>query len=372
MADFRAGPPAPVRRRRFGWLVPALLALILAAGWSAFWFYAADRAKTTMAGWMEREARAGRLYRCGEQDLGGFPFRIEIRCRAAQAELTSARPPVTLTAGEVLAAAQIYQPGLLLAEIASPLTIADPAQPARLTATWSLAQVSLRGTPRNPQRVSAVADRLTLAREAPERPQTLFMANHAELHGRIAAGSASDNPVIDIAASLVAATAPELNPAAAQPIDVDIDTRLVGLRNFAPKPWADRFREIQQAGGQIEVRSARLRQGDALAVARGSLKLTRSGHLEGDLQVTATGLEKVLPAFGIDMMARSGSSRGERIGAAITLIDRLAPGAIAGAMSFLGEPAELEGRRATRMLLRFRDGAATLGPVKLGQTPPLF
>ena len=33
---------------------------------------------------------------------------------------------------------------------------------------------------------------------------------------------------------------------------------------------------------------------------------------------------------------------------------------------------DLEGRRATRMPLKFKDGLATLGPVKLGQTPPLF
>jgi len=41
-------------------------------------------------------------------------------------------------------------------------------------------------------------------------------------------------------------------------------------------------------------------------------------------------------------------------------------------VSLLGEPVELEGRKATRMPLRFKNGFATLGPVKLGQLPPLF
>ena len=36
----------PPRRRSIGWLIPTLLLVILAAGWCAFWFYAADRART--------------------------------------------------------------------------------------------------------------------------------------------------------------------------------------------------------------------------------------------------------------------------------------------------------------------------------------
>ncbi len=55
----------------------------------------------------------------------------------------------------------------------------------------------------------------------------------------------------------------------------------------------------------------RLKQGDMLAIASGTLKLTASGHLDGDLLVTATGVEKVLPALGVDMLAQAGGSRNE-------------------------------------------------------------
>jgi hypothetical protein len=371
MTEFRAPP----RRsgRAFGWLVPALIVLILAAGWSAFWFYAADRARTSMAGWMAREARAARVYRCEDERLGGFPFRIEITCRTASAALGRGQPPVTLATGEVIAAVQIYQPTLMLAEIGAPVTVADPAQPGPFVANWSLAQMSLRGTPRNPQRVSFAADGMTLDRQdADNKAGRVFAAKHAELHGRLAGGTVNDHPVIDVATRLQAATAPGFNPLIAQPFDLDADAHLVGLRDFQPKPWSERFREIQANDGRIELRQARLRQGEALAVASGTLKLSPAGRLDGELQVTAAGLEKVLPALGVDLGARAGNGRGERIGAALGLLDKLAPGALTGAMAFLGEPAELEGRRATRMLLRFKDGMAILGPVKLGQTPALF
>lgn len=360
------------RRRSIGWLVPSLIFVIIAAGWCAFWFYAADRARGMIAGWIEREQRSGRIYTCVDQVMSGFPFRIEFRCGKAGAELPKAHPPLMLTASGITAAVQVYQPTLLLAEVEGPLTVADLGQQPRMSANWSLAQISLRGTPRAPQRVSFVADGMTLDRNETDQPDRIFTAKHAELHGRLASGTVTENPVIDVATSLAGATAPTMHPLTRQPLDLDVDTQLVGLRNFAPKTWTERFREIQQAGGRIDIRNARLKQGDLLAVANGSLKLTAAGYLDGDLQVTATGVEKILPALGVEALARQGGSRNERLGAALNFLDKMAPGAIAGAVSFLGEPAELEGRKATKMPLRFRDGVATLGPVKLGQTPPLF
>jgi len=364
--------PAPPRRRSIGWLIPFLVLVIVVAGWCAFWFYAAERARDTIAGWIQREAQGGRVYTCGSQSLGGFPFRIEFRCKEAAAEFENARPPFALSAGHVLAAVQVYQPNLVLAEIEAPVTVADPGRPPKMTANWSLAQVSLRGTPRNPQRVSFVADKLTLDQTGPGNPARVFAAEKGQLHGRLASGTVRDNPVIDVAASLKAATALSWHPMLAQPFDFDGDSRLVGLRNFQPKSWAERFREIQAANGRIEIRNARFKQGDVLAVATGNLKLTPQGYLDGELTVTASGVEKILPALGMEALARQGTPRSQRLGAALGLLDQMAPGAIAGAVSLLGEQVELEGRRATRMPLRFKDGLATLGPVKLGQTPPLF
>ncbi len=362
--------PPLQRRRSIGWLIPALVLVIIAAGWSAFWFYAADRARGTIAGWIEREASGGRIYTCGSQTLGGFPFRIEFRCNQASADLTKTQPPLKLSATNILAAVQVYQPTLVIAEIDAPLTVAGPGQ--QMTANWSLAQISLRGTPRNPQRVSFAAEKFSLDQNGGDKPGRLFTAEKGQLHGRLASGTVREDPVIDVAATLKAATATSWHPLAAQPFDFDGDTRLIGLRNFQPKSWSERFREIQQANGRIEVRNARLKQGDMLAVATGNLKLTRQGYLDGDLVVTATGIEKLLPALGKDMLAQQGNSRSQRLGAALNLLDQMAPGAIAGAVSLLGEQVELEGRRATKMPLRFKDGVATLGPVKLGQTPPLF
>jgi hypothetical protein len=41
-------------------------------------------------------------------------------------------------------------------------------------------------------------------------------------------------------------------------------------------------------------------------------------------------------------------------------------------VNLMGRPAELEGKRAVMLPLRFNDGMALLGPLPLGPTPPLF
>jgi hypothetical protein len=64
-------------------------------------------------------------------------------------------------------------------------------------------------------------------------------------------------------------------------------------------------------------------------------------------------------------------------------LDRIMPGlgnvarknagpAIVAGVSLMGQPTELEGKRAVTLPLRFDDGLVSLGPLKLGVTPSLF
>ena len=134
------------RRRRWP-LILIVLVPVLAGGWSGAWYYAAGRAETVIAGWREREAKAGRIHSCGSQTVSGFPFRFEMRCTDPGLELKSAERPLTIKAKDILITAQVWQPTLLTAEITGPLTIAEPGQPATITANWRHAQTEVRGVP---------------------------------------------------------------------------------------------------------------------------------------------------------------------------------------------------------------------------------
>ena len=142
------------------------------------------------------------------------------------------------------------------------------------------------------------------------------------------------------------AMADKLHPVAARPIDADVVAVLRGIDDIAPKPWPVRFKEWQARGGQIEITNARLVQDDMLAVGAGTLKLTARGALDGNLQVTVVGIEKVLKMFDIERIMSEG-----QIGASLSALDRLIPGlggiarqsAVPGLVATLGQRTTLEG-----------------------------
>jgi hypothetical protein len=374
--------PAP-RRRPWGLILIAAAVVALAGGWSLFWYFAASTAERTIGGWLEREAQLGRIYTCGTQTVGGYPFRIEVRCSDASAELRNMHPALFLKTNNLLVAAQIYQPTLLIGEFTGPLSVAEHGHAARFVANWTLAQASVRGRPDAPDRISIVLDNPSLDEIATGGAEPIVKGLHIEAHGRIAEGSVTDRPVLDAAFQLRSVTAARVHPLLVQPTDADVDLTLRGLSNLAPKPWPEPLRELQAAGGRIEVKRLRVQQGQAIAVAAGSLGLTASGRPHGELMVTASGLDKFLPALGVESLVPPRSSGGDRINSALGALDRLVPGlgqvareraglGLAAGVMLLGEQTELEGKRAVRLPLRFNDGAVSLGPIPLGQIAPLF
>jgi hypothetical protein len=371
--------PRPRRRTRLRYAVLLVALVALIGGWAWFWKYAAGEAEEAIAGWRAREAKAGRIYTCGSQNVGGFPFRIEVNCDTAAAEFRSNEPPVEIKAGGVMVVAQVYQPNLLISEFQGPLTIADLGHAPKIVANWKLGQSSVRGTPRAPERVSIVFDEPVVNLVANDHETSLLRAQRVEVHGRIVQGSAAENPVIEMVVRLAQASAPALNPATVQPVDADIRGLLRGLGDFSPKPWRDRFRELRDKGGRLEITQARVAQGETIAVGSGSLSIDPNGRLDGELSVTVAGLEPFLISIGAQQAIQKSPNMDKVAG----MLDRLSPGLgqvareqaaanLSSGINMLGTPAVLEGRRAVTLPLIFRAGTAYLGPIPLGPTPQLF
>ena len=390
--------PAP--RRRPLWrlfIMPALL-LVAATAWSGFWLYAASEVGVRADAWRAQEAKSGRVYDCGQRTVAGFPFRLEIRCGDASVSLVSqtaaAQAPFTARLGEILVVAQIYDPKLLIAEFKAPATIADRGQPPALKVNWSQGRSSVVGLPAVPQRASIVFENPSIDRVNGPVQTPLARANHVELHGRLADGSAAANPVIETVLQVAGGSVLEVHPLLAQPFDADIQTKLSGLKDFSPKPWPERFREMQAAGGHVEIERSRIQQGDLIAVSAGTLSLNANGRIDGELQMTVAGIEKVIPALGIDKMLEQGVPQAtlDRVAPGVKTqdlnnlfgaLDRAIPGfgkavqqnanvGVAAGINSLGTEAVLEGKKARAFPLRFVDGAVFLGPLKVGQVPPLF
>jgi hypothetical protein len=358
--------------------MPLALVIVLAVAWSGFWYFAAAQAETTLAAWRAREAKAGRIHDCASQSIGGYPYRIEVNCVGPSTVLRGSGESLALRAKNLLAAVQVYDPTLIIAEITGPMLIGSAGQPPSYRANWTLAQSSVRGMPYSPQRVSIVVDGPTVDRLHDSGGGTVLKAGRIELHGRIVEGTAAANPVVQLVLRLGEAVAPNLHPLTQQPMNADISATVRGLTDLAPKPWPERFRTIQAHNGSIEITSSRVQQGDTIAVSAGRLHLTARGTLEGQMQVTVVGIENVLKALDLEEMM----SRGQ-VGQTIDALDQLVPGlgrlarknagpGVLAGLGALGQNTTLEGKPAVSVPLRFVDGQVLLGPFAVGRVPPLF
>jgi hypothetical protein len=147
---------------------------------------------------------------------------------------------------------------------------------------------------------------------------------------------------------------PNLALLAGKLIDGEMTALLRGVTDLRPKPLPARLKEWQAAGGRLQVTKFRLQQGDAVAIAAGDIGLSADGRPDGAFNITMAGFDRVVQEL-------AGAGQGAN----------LQLGLMAG-LSFIGRPAEIEGKRALSLSLRVKDGAVFLGPIRLGKIEPLY
>jgi len=385
------------RRSRWGLFIAPVLLLILAVAWSGFWFYAASQAQTAADAWRAQEAKSGRVYDCAKRSIAGFPFRFEVQCSGASVALvsqTASKTPFTARLDNILVLAQVYDPKRVIAEFTAPATLTDGVTNESFVVNWSKGRSSVFGLPSIPERASLVFDDPSINRIDGSVQVPLARAKEVELHGRLAEGSTSDNPIIETVLQIAQGSIQGVHPLLAEPFQADIRAKVTGLKDLTPKPWPQRFREMQAAGGHIEIVQSRIQQGEMISVAAGTLGLSPNGRLDGELQMTVTGLERVIPALGIDKLLEEGVPQAtlDRLAPGVKsqdlnnlfgALDRAVPGlgkmvkqnanaGIAAGINAIGTESTLEGRKARSFPLRFADGAVLFGSLKVGQIPPLY
>ncbi len=236
---------APRRRPLWRLFIAPVLLLIVAAAWSAFWFYAASQVGVRADAWRAQEAKSGRYFDCGKRSVAGFPFRFEISCEDAGVKLVSQTASNTLFAGklaEILVVAQIYDPKIVIAEFKAPASIAEIGSQAPMRVNWAKARASVVGLPAVPQRGSIVFDDVAIDRiNASSIQVPVARARHTELHGRVAEGSPSDHPVIETVLQINDGSIQGVHPVLAEALQRRCPHQAHGAEGFCAKAMAGAF-----------------------------------------------------------------------------------------------------------------------------------
>ena len=358
-------------------LVPLVIVVACAGAWALLWYYSASVADRTLAGWVEREAAAGRVYSCGSQSIGGFPLSIQAHCGDATAEIKNSQPPYAFQAKSVTFTAEVYHPTRLVGDVAGPAAFSILQQPPSLTANWTRARLTVRGVPPDPEGGSIEVEAIRVDRTGTD--ETIFKARHGDFRGRLIAGTPRDHPVIEMTMRLTGASS-SFHALLTGPLDAEFDAVLRGFKDLAPKPWAERFREMQAAGGGIEIKALRVAQTKALVVGAGALTVNANGKLDGLVRVAIVGIENIVPLLGVDHLIGQGL---DQLSRASGTLDRLLPG-LGGAirdtanatvtdnLKKMGEPSSIDNQPAIILPLRFSDGSIYLGMLRVGEAPSLF
>lgn len=334
------------RRRRWPIFLPSILLILVAGGWSVFWFLAADRAGTEIDRALARQAAAGRPAECGNRQIGGYPFRIEVRCAPIRLAFQSANGPLVFEAPGFVAVAQLPIPNRLIAEMQSPATLGGGG--ARLSLSFSTARASVRGSPSTGvEALSVDLKTPVLERIDGERVQVGLTADGIEVHTR----RPPEKPpgTWDLVARLAKAQAPAIESTLAQsPSNVELQVSLSEADLLAPMPSPARLRAFAGAGGKLHLALLRVEQGDVVAEAKGDLSLDPQGLLDGDATVTVVGMQQVL--------AKASE-------AGLGWMWGLLP---------LGRAGKLGDRPAATYTVRVVGGTVSVGPLRFASLPPLF
>lgn len=321
--------PQPGSSRRFLWL--AVFIVVLFGGYSAGWFYLADRLETQAQAAFASLNKDGAVTECTDAQARGFPFRLGIFCNSVA--FADPAQGISLSAGNFRSAGQIYDPRHLVAELDGPASINLP-QTGPLALQWENLRASIRLATPLPERLSLESRNVTVATST---GQALAAAETFESHMR------PDGADLDLAARFAGLTLDaavlqgnSLPPLAGEAdLKVDNGVSLVG-------------RHVTSLRGQSgTIRTMALSTGEATAIIiSGPYTIDQDGLIDAQIKLTvrdpqglAAALSTALPEL------------------------RQEIGQVSAGLSLLGD--------APTVPVKISKGKASIGFIKLGRIPPL-
>lgn len=364
------------RRRSRLWLyAPFILLALLAAAWSGFWGFARAKVDQALDSGIAREAQAGRNWTCRDRSVGGYPFRIEVRC--ASLTLASSRwgDEVKVDAGSAIAVAQVWTPGHIILQMTGPMLASLP-QGRKATLDWKDLAASLHlnlpeggKTPLNwkelalnpPlkglafERFSLVLGEPVLTFTDPGQGSETWRATAAEAHLRPNPQRFAGEGVVDLAVSAKGWMLPELEALIGngQVADLDLQTSLSRALSFRRGFNPDALEAWRTAGGGLDITKLVLTKGPARLEATGLVALDEAHRPAGKVSAAVAGVDRIA---------------GIKVGGLTAGL-----GALLGGRSDAGQSNAAAGLTPLPPVI-LREGRVFLGPLRLPLQPlqPLY
>lgn len=326
-------PEGRVSRWKLFAPVGALFALFAAL--AVFWFWSIRTADAQIDAWIAREAALGRTWTCPDRSLGGFPFRIELRC--LKPRFVRADTGLKGELDGITAVAQIYNPTLMIVEADGPLKLDDGRAVYQLD--WGTLRASVRGRPgERLDRLSVDGKDVTLNWTDALGTARKAQAAQAEFHIRRDLDRPAPDHSYDLAANLVGLALPALDPltGGAGQAAVAFNGVLTQADPFAGKGLQAELERWRSAGGKLMITEFSISKDASRLAVNGELGLDERARPQGSLDIAMTGLDVAMKSFGFPPL------RGEN------------------------------GSKTATLKLRLDRGQIFLGPIPLGKTFPLY
>ena len=155
--------------------------VLLIAALSAGWYWAAGKLDETLTGFAGQLEKSGKTFKCDNQQVNGYPFRIGVFCD--KVDFADPSAGVSVSGPAFRSAAQLYRPGHVVAELDGPYNVSVPGF-APLSLDWSNLKSSSKLDTGGFQRLSLVADELTIAANDFGQLDLLGSLSQLQFHAR--------------------------------------------------------------------------------------------------------------------------------------------------------------------------------------------
>ena len=324
-------------------VIPLALVVLLAAGWSAFWYQQVNKFEARLDELIEREATLGKQWTCADRKIGGYPFRVEATCGATSLVLKDVK--LNLGIGAVRAVAQAYDPALMIIEADGPMLITNEAGET-WTTKWELARSSVRLDLKNlkdlPERSSLEIKAISIF--APNNPKVSTTIESIDMQARRNPEKFATERAYDLAftvTNLVDFMLAEITKTN-DPLSLSYDLTITRNPEPSKKPLPEQLELWRSQGGLVTFRQMMVNRGPFNLVMSGEMGLDAQHRPDFRFDTKVKGLDELLKATGqkADILNLLGGKR-----------------AMSGEMTFN---------------LRTQSGQAFIGPLPLGKMPPLY